>query len=279
MASKVKFEQHPHRGNVSNKSLVLSSFRHLSLKLPHKVTGEQVYEVEIQQVIQQSWSDPPPGKKKTETTPSPSPWHHETKAGQSWMCTRRDLHCGRRVGIFQENPKQEEILIAKRVCSDPSITLAWPQQKDRQDTQSGVPRVVTMSLPTRFRFYIRRAKHCHPNVLYPHRSHSSAENNIGWAFSAKSSTRRTQLTHAKVREAVFCRRKVALNHESTDNSCHYVHIVFETTSLCRHGWPKTQTHHVARLAWISTASVSQVQGLKVCSTGFSICGKLLTRAS
>ena len=235
MASKVKFGHHPHRGNASNKSLVLSSFRHLSLGLPHKVTSERGYEAEIQKVIRQSWSDPPPGKKEMETTPSPSPWHHKTKAGQSCMCMRRDLLCGRRVGIFQENPKQEEILIAKRVCSNPFITLAWPQQKDRQDTQSGVPRVVTMSLPTWFKFYIRRAKHCHPNVLYPHCSHSSTENNICWAFTTKSSTRRTQLINTKVREAVFCRRKVALNHESTDNSYRYIHIVFETTSLCRHG--------------------------------------------
>lgn len=36
---------------------------------------------------------------------------------------------------------------------------------------------------------------------------------------------------------------------------------------------ESQTLHVAKLAWISTASDSQVQGFQVCSTIFSIYGK------
>lgn len=58
---------------------------------------------------------------------------------------------------FQKHSKQEEMFLTKRMYSDPSITLACRQHKDRQDTQGDVSWVVMMSLSIGFRFYIRKA--------------------------------------------------------------------------------------------------------------------------
>lgn len=88
MASKVKFGQHPHRGNASNKSLVLSSFGHLSLGLPHKVTTERVYEAEIQEVIRWLEVTLLLGRRKWRLLPHPV--HDITKLQQD----RAECACG-----------------------------------------------------------------------------------------------------------------------------------------------------------------------------------------
>lgn len=131
------------------------------------MTSERFYEVEIlKEIIIWSWSDPALGIKELETTPSPSPWPHDTGAGHTWIHMLRNScfvvgaegSCPREFQAGEDASRKKGL--QRPFCSSCLISA------ERQAGHSGdISWVATMSLPTCFRFYVRKTKHSHTNVL------------------------------------------------------------------------------------------------------------------